>query len=461
MALREYQTSLINKLYEAWNNGYKAPCIVLPCGGGKSVITAEIAKKHTDKNKSVLFLVHRRELVEQIENTFAEWGVNMLMCQIGMVQTISRRLKTISVPNLIITDENHHSLANSYKRIYDYFSDVKRVGVTATPERLGGKGLKDVNDILIEGVTAKWLIDNHFLSPYKLYSRNLNMPKFHIQNGDYKTSEVVGFFNSNAKQIFGDTIAEYKRLANNMQVVCYLPSVEISKTMADKFTASNIKAEHIDGETPKAERKAIIERFRTGTTKILCNVDIISEGFDVPDCQCAILLRPTKSLSLYIQQSMRCMRYKDCKQAIILDQVGNYTTHGMPDDDRVWTLEDKPKKKKEKIQSKELPEEKKCPHCEEIIKVQVKKCPYCGYSFESGYIKTNEELVEIKATMQPNQCHSMAELYRLAELRGYKRGWAYYQGKRLGLLGKITDDEIVLNVKKSNTGKKYPCKGLV
>lgn len=277
MKLREYQISLIDKLYKAWNDGYKAPCIVLPCGGGKSIITAEIAKRHTDKNRCVLFLVHRKELVEQIENTFISYGVNMLLCQVGMVQTICRRLKTTDIPDLIITDENHHSLANSYKKIYKYFSNTKRVGVTATPQRLGGKGLKDVNDILIEGVTAKWLIENKYLSPYKLYSsKKINMPKFHIQNGDYKINEVTAFFNQNQKQIYGNTISEYNRLAKDMQAVCYLPSVELSKAMANEFNVNDIRAEHIDGETAKSERKAIIERFRTGETKILCNVDIIS-----------------------------------------------------------------------------------------------------------------------------------------------------------------------------------------
>lgn len=427
MALREYQTRLIAQVYEAWDNGYKAPCLVLPCGGGKSIITAEIAKRHTDRGQYVLFLVHRRELVEQIEGTFAGWGVNMLLCQVGMVQTVSRHLRTTNIPNLIITDENHHSLATTYKKIYDYFSDVRRLGVTATPWRLNGKGLKDVNDILIEGVTTKWLIDNHFLSPYKLYSRNMNMPKFHIRNGDYEMSEVVNYFNQNSSQIFGDTIAEYRRLADNTQAVCYLPSIEISKDIARNFTLKGIKAEHIDGETPKGERTAIIERFRTGETRILCNVDIISEGFDVPDCECAI----------------------------ILDQVGNYATHGMPDDTREWSLEDRPKREpKEK-----LPQFKKCKRCGAEVPISTKICD-CGYVFvrDKEYISTDEKLVEIKPTMQPSECKNMAELYKLAELKGYKRGWAYYKGKELGLLGKraeITEEDIIQSVK----GTKHACRG--
>ena len=177
MELREYQEDLLERLFRAYNDGFSAPCIVLPCGGGKSVITAEIARRFTHERLRVLFLVHRRELCEQIENTFRGYGVNMDFCEIMMVQTATRRLSKIKRPALIITDENHHSLANTYRRIYDYFRGVKRVGVTATPERMGGQGLRDVNDILIEGVTPKWLVEHHYLSDYRYFAPKIELPK--------------------------------------------------------------------------------------------------------------------------------------------------------------------------------------------------------------------------------------------------------------------------------------------
>ena len=143
--LRPYQNDLIDRVRQSYLQGFKAPCIVLPCGGGKSVIVADIAKKTTLKGNRVLFIVHRKELCEQIENTFKWWGVDMSLCIVAMVQTVSRRLDKIKPPSLIITDENHHSLANSYKKIYEAFPNAKRVGVTATPIRLDGSGLADVN----------------------------------------------------------------------------------------------------------------------------------------------------------------------------------------------------------------------------------------------------------------------------------------------------------------------------
>ena len=170
MPLIPYQSELVEQTRQAWREGYHAPCIVLGCGGGKSVIVAEIARRTTFNGKKVLFLVHRQELVQQIIRTFIRWGVDMNYCDVMMVQTATRRIKKLSKPALIITDENHHSLALSYKKIYDAFPDVLRVGVTATPVRLNGDGLGDVNDKLIIGPSTKWLIDHNCLAPYDYYA---------------------------------------------------------------------------------------------------------------------------------------------------------------------------------------------------------------------------------------------------------------------------------------------------
>ena len=327
MQLRPYQNDLVEQVRQAWREGYKAPCIVLGCGGGKSCIVAEIARRTTWNGKRVLFLVHRRELVDQIFRTFVRWGVLMDLCQIGMVQTFTRRLKKLPKPALIITDENHHSLAQSYKRIYEHFSDVPRVGVTATPVRLNGDGLGDVNDKLIIGVSTKWLIEHNCLAPYDYYAPSVaDLTGLHTKMGEYVTADIEKAMIKNT--VFGDVIKYYKQLADGKKAVCYCSSVKHSLATAKAFCDAGISASHIDGATPKAQREQIIADFRNGKITILCNVDLISEGFDVPDCECTILLRPTHSLTLYIQQSMRCMRYKPNKRAVIIDHVGNYARHG-------------------------------------------------------------------------------------------------------------------------------------
>ena len=446
MPLRPYQEELVCKVREAWIHGKRAPCIVLPCGGGKSCITAEIARRTAAKKNRVLFLVHRKELCEQIENTFRKWGVDMLRCQIMMVQTAARRLDKIPYPSLIITDENHHSLANTYKKVYEAFPNARRVGVTATPVRLDGSGLADVNDELIVGVSAKWLIENSCLSPYDYYAPSLvDMAGVKIKKGDYDISSVENLMLR--KAVFGDVIKYYRELAGGRQAVCYCTSVRHSMETAMQFNLAGIEAVHVDGSTPKAERQRIMNDFRRGAIDILCNVDLISEGFDVPDCECAILLRPTQSLALYIQQSMRCMRYRKGKKAVIIDHVGNYARFGMPDADRSWTLDGR-KRQKNEISASEEVKIKECPQCFAVFKpfaddgTQVKICPHCGYEFpkkerteiesESAELKKIEGFVLDFKT--PEECNSYSELLDYAERHGYKKGWAFYQAKHRGMI---------------------------
>lgn len=464
--LRPYQRDLVDRVQGAWREGYQAPCVVLPCGGGKSVIVAQITKNVIENGGTVLFLVHRKELVAQIYATFVRFKIDIERCRIEMVQTLSRHPEKIANPDLIITDENHHSLAKSYKKIYEHFKDSKRLGVTATPERLGGMGLKEVNDILIEGVTAKWLIDNYYLSPYLYYAPPVmeNLPKFHTRKGDYIQSEVTDFFRQ--KKIYGNVIKQYRKIADGKQAICYLPTVEFSKEISQKFNNAGISSAHIDGETPSVVRNAIIEKFRQGEIKILCNVDIISEGFDVPDCECAILLRPTKSLTLFIQQSMRCMRYKEGKTAVIIDHVGNYLEHGFPDDDRQWSLDGHPKKS---IKQGEMPV-KVCPRCYCTVSLNTYQCTNCGYEFERKTETTQTLDVDLKRLdiaereklrfenkirrmLSYKECQTYNELLEFARQHNYKKGWAYYKAKELNIIGNQKS-------RGNTTPKRYPCKAV-
>ncbi|MCD8357470.1 MAG: DEAD/DEAH box helicase [Clostridia bacterium] len=436
--LRPYQEDILDNVRQAYRAGYKRPCVVLPCGGGKSCITAEIAKQATMKGNRVLFLVHRRELVDQIRQTFYNWGVDLSLCRVEMVQTACRRLHKMPAPRLIITDENHHCLASSYRKIYEAYPDAQCLGVTATPIRLNGGGLGDVNDTLVIGVTAKWLIENHFLAPYDYYAPAVaDLSGLHTRRGEFVTSEVMAELDKST--IYGDVVGHYRKLAASCKAVCYCASIQHSEEMAARFSAAGIPASHIDGSTNKYERNFIIQQFREGKIQILCNVDLISEGFDVPDCSCAILLRPTQSLTLFIQQSMRCMRYQPDKRAVIIDHVGNYTRFGMPDDDREWSLEPKKKKKRMVAEGEQI---RQCPECFFTFP-KANTCPHCGYEFpqkKRGDLEEDSaaELEKIEGFtldyQTPDDCSTYQELLQYAESHGYKKGWAFYQAKNRGLL---------------------------
>lgn len=432
----------MDKTRQSYIDGFKTPCVVAPCGAGKSVIIAEIARMTTEKGKRVLFLVHRRELVDQIRETFTNNNVDINLVNFGMVQTIVRRLDKTSKPDLIITDENHHSLAASYRKIFDHFSDVLRLGFTATPIRLNGSGLGDVNDILIEEVNAEWLIENGFLSPYKYYAPKL------IDTELLKLSSLQEFSSGSidkameSKTIYGDVVKHYKKLADGEQAIVYCHNVAASNFAKDEFLNHGINAEHIDAKTLKADRNEIITKFRNKEIQVLCNVDLIGEGFDVPDCSTVIMLRPTQSLSLFIQQSMRGMRYKKGKTSIIIDHVGNAHRHGLPDTERQWSLNSGKKSSGEaeiKIKS--------CLNCFAVYPSLRTECPECGHKPEVKEIKDYEvdkdaELQEITKDdidikldfREPSDCKSMSELIELGKNRGYKKGWSYHQGKLLGLV---------------------------
>lgn len=423
--LYDYQKDIIKSLQKAWRDGYKRPCIVLPCGGGKSIIASEIAKRTTDNGGEVMFLVHRRELREQIENTFTSYGVDMDKCTVNMIQTASRHAEKFS-PKLIITDENHHCLASSYQKIYDLFPSAYCVGLTATPCRLGGGGLGKINDKLIIGPTVKQLICRKKLAPFEYYAPVLaDVSKLTVKHGEYSAEEAEILLDK--PKIYGDVIKYYNMLSGK-KAICYCSTVRHSKTMAEQFKEEGIPAEHIDGNTPTERRGEIIQAFREGKIKILCNVDLISEGFDVPDCQTSILLRPTKSLTLFIQQSMRCMRYQPDKRAVIIDHVGNVHRHGLPDTSREWTLEPKAPKK-----SGNIPQIKQCPQCF-YVHTPAAVCPNCGHAYQPTKEELKQqreaELVRIVDDYQsPMECTNIKELYLFAKLRGYKPGYAYYQAK--------------------------------
>ena len=400
--LREYQAELIGRIRLSIMHGHKSIVSVLGCGGGKSVIQAEIARSATEKNNNVLFLVHRKELCEQITGTFIRQGVNMDHCSVSMVQTVSRHIDRIPVPALIITDEAHHSTANTYKKIYNAFPDALRLGFTATPCRLNKGGLGEVYDDLITSVSTKWLIDNHYLSPYKYYSVKLaDTSGLHIKAGDYKADEVAELMQS--KEIYGETVNQWEKLAKGKKTIAYCASVEAAEETAEQFRQAGYTAAALSGSTPKELRAKIMQEFRDSKIMILTNCELFGEGLDVPDCECTVLLRPTQSLTLYIQQSMRSMRYMPDKTAIIIDHVGNCYLHGLPDDDRTWTLE--PKKKQEN-----MVKIRECPNCYAVYPPTLKKCPYCGMAAVKEVQRKDKAVVEI----------DLVELKRTEDIRNTK-----------------------------------------
>lgn len=387
--LHPYQQELVNKARQKLAQGNKSVLIVSPAGSGKSVVISEIARLTQERGGHVMFTVHRKELVEQITGSFKNNGVDISKCTIMTVGRIAHRLQTIPKPNLIICDESHHSLAKTYKKIYDYYSDVPRLGFTASPWRLSGKGLGDVYDTMVEGPTVEWLIKNHFLAPFKYKSVTLIDAKQlkKSSSGDYTSASISDAIGNT---IFGDVVKNYRKFSDGKQAIVYAHSVEYSQQVAEQFKLAGISATHVDSKTSESKREQIMNSFKKGEITIICNVDLIGEGFNVPDCGTVILMRPTQSLVVDIQQSMRGMRYRPGKVSTIIDMVGNYTRFGLPDQPREWSLEDWKEQSKVRISTCEfcyatfntsdwvdvVDEEgrkrRKCPECGELAVLEEK-----------------------------------------------------------------------------------------
>lgn len=409
--LRPYQKKFIDDVRYQFTHKKKHVCGVAPCGAGKTIMTGWMIREAATKGKRSIFFVHRKELIDQTAKAFIDLGIKFgiiaagypfnpnIPVQIASVQTLVRRLDKIPAPDFLICDECHHIIADSYKKIVKAFPNAFLLGVTATPQRMGGKGLGDMFDVIVESLSVDELINLGNLTDFKYVANDdeIDLSAVRVIGGDYVSSDLQ--FVMSTKKIIGGIVDNYLKFARGKQAICYCVNVFHSHTIAQAFNNAGISAAHIDGETEKHLRARLVNKFREGKIKVLCNAELFGEGFDVPNCQTVILARPTKSLTLYIQQSMRAMRpdpNDSNKIAIIIDHVKNYKRNGFPNDEHNWSLEDKPKPKI------------KCPHCGKLIDpesdfkrdengepitdedgkfIKIKICPLCGQELPKSILK--------------------------------------------------------------------------
>jgi superfamily II DNA or RNA helicase len=334
----------------------------------------------------------------------------------------------MQAPDLIVWDECHHIAAGSWSSIFARYSRARHVGLSATPVRLDGKGLGDHFDEMVRGPTVRELIDGGFLVRYRAFAPTIpDTAGLHTRMGDYVKSEVANLMDR--PRIVGDAIAHYRKLAAGKRAVVFAVSIEASRRVVDGFRAAGIPAEHVDGETPTDERDAAIRRFESGDTLVLSNVDLFGEGFDLPSIEVAILLRPTQSLGLYLQQVGRALRTAPGKsEAIILDHAGNILRHGLPDEDREWTLDGERASKKKKESAASV---RQCLQCYGISPSAAQVCRQCGSPFPVQAREIEEvagDLSEVdplqlrrQAKREQAQSQSLEALIELGRARGYKR----------------------------------------
>lgn len=438
--LRPYQNTLIERARANFLVGKRSQLLVLPTGGGKTVCFSYMAGRAVEKNLRVWILAHRVELLDQISRTLTSFGVSHGVIapgyisdrrrpvQVASVFTLARRLERYDPPDLIIVDEAHHAIsASTWGRVITAFPGAKLLGVTATPIRLSGEGLGDLFQTMVQGPTMRELIELGALSPYRLFApAGVDLAGVHTRMGDFVRGEIEAAMDK--PSITGDAVTHYKKLAPGRRAVAFCVSVEHAVHVAEQFRAAGIPAQAIDGAMDRTLRSQVLASFASGEIRVLASCDLVSEGFDVPAIEAAILLRPTQSLGLYLQQVGRALRTHPGKtEAIILDHAGNVKRHGLPDEDRDWSLAGSEKRKGAK--KSEVPV-KTCGSCFATVHAAATHCS-CGFEFpvKKREIENVEgELQEIdprEAVRQRKQeqgrAQSEADLVAIGRMRGMKR----------------------------------------
>lgn len=445
---RAYQIDAVPKLRSAVID-HGSVVYVLPTGGGKTHVAGMLARLAARKDNSVMFLVHRRELVTQALDTLRRsvpgmsigveangWpSMPWAMLQVGMVQSIVRRPHVLSrSPKMIIVDECHHARAATWAKVLQAWPEATRVGLTATPERLDGQGLGEFFAHMVEGPTIPELVDDGYLAPMHVQRLPLDVKMTGFKRN--RRGEIAK--PEQARAVTGRTVAAaaaaYCKYAPGRRAIFFGINRAHSERVCEDLRARGVAASHVDGDDHTARRDRVMRSFATGGINVLGNCDLVSEGLDVPECDCVILGAPTTSVTRYLQAAGRGRRPMPGKIALLLDLVGISHDLGLPDDVREWSLEDGLVDDKREG----IPKPKTCQKCFKSFRGP--KCPYCGYAVPREELDQVEVELEEAKTRPKGPKLSRGELYEkvrqarrsedpeaalvaIAKAQGYKRGW--------------------------------------
>jgi DNA repair protein RadD len=463
MQLRPYQIRSLAEARSRVARGSRRLVYILPTGGGKTVVASEIIRGAIAKGKRILFLAHRKELIDQCYKKLVAFGVtsgvlmgtdkrrdDFLPVQIASVQTLSRRMDRLPEADIVIVDECHHSTATTYRVILDAYPNAVVFGLTATP---WGVGLADIYDDSVLAATPGELMDLGALVRYDAFA--YDSPELH----DVKT--VRGEFDQkglalacNTAILVGSVVAEYMKHASGRRAILFPVNVEHSLSLVGEFQSFGVRAEHVDANTPKADRERILEGLASGAVTIVSSVGVLTEGFDCPAAEVCILARPTQSLILHLQMIGRVLRPCDGKvKALIHDHAGNLLRHGFPEDERDYSLKATPKRDRLMhtcpfccLVFGALKIDGTCPHCGQLVEfkdelkkdggIRSTKVVVDGKRLSIEEVRamrakkgarvdlTDEQIVRIASATMEEKCAEYRRLTSLADKKGYAKGWA-------------------------------------
>lgn len=450
MRLRPYQHQGVASIRAAFSAGNRRVLFVLPTGGGKTIVFSLVTSTAAARGKRVCVLVHRQELVDQVSGSLAATGVPHGIVaagrpetadpvQVASVASLVRRLDRTAPFDLLVADEAHHAVAGTWRAVIEAMPQAFVLGVTATPERLDGRGLGDAFDTMVQGPSVADLTAAGFLVPAAVYAppATVDFAALKTQAGDFAAGEAGAAMSAAA--VVGNAVEHYGRLCRGVPAVAFCCGIAHSRLVAARFNAAGFRAAHVDGDTEPAERRRLIAAIGTGSLDVLTNAGLISEGVDVPAIGAAILLRPTQSLGLYLQQVGRALRPGPGKcRAIILDHAGNSLRHGLPDDPRDWTLDAKPRRSRKEREAGG----RRCPACDAVSPPGSRACIACGEvlapttqevaEIEAELVMVEQDRLRLKLRDMPYRravawADTEDKLRAVARARGYHHGWVRHQ----------------------------------
>jgi len=447
IVLRPYQETILQETRAALLAGHRSVVIVAPTGAGKTALAARMLYGAFQKNKRAWFICHRQELLRQSVATIQDstgitagivaagfGSVPFAPIQVCTIQTLVKRFERLPRPDVIVWDEVHHLPSKSWANLKAQLNSATHIGITATAQRLDGRGLGDYFSKLILGPSTATLIEQGYLAKYRLFAPTVtDLSSVHTVAGDYNKQELDEALRGS--KVVGDAVAEYRRHCMGKRALFFLWSVRASEQMAETLNAIGIPAAHVDGKTKEYDRLQAMRDFARGKILALCNCELYGEGIDVVACEAGFFLRPTQSTSLCLQQWGRLLRpCPGVARKLLFDHAGNSFRHGLPDQEREWSLEGLVTRDKKK---QEVPI-RQCMRCFAVLSAAAKVCPECGFVFEvkpreveleDGELKElgaedMERLYQAKqARIEQGRANTREQLLAIARKRGYNPSW--------------------------------------
>lgn len=435
MELRDYQEKGLSLTRKAFADGHRKILFWLATGGGKSVIFLKIIESLLKSKKPVILVMRRRQLVFQAQKHFVKHGIksSMIMSnekgfdpncdlQICSIDTIARRKDLVFLSRFyaIVVDEAHDCTSPIYKEFFKSLKAEFYFGLTATPFAVGNK-VHDFWDCCIKPIEIHELVKQKYLTDCVIYlPGQMDLSGIKTIGGDYNQGQLADKMSE--LNVIGDVVNSYVKFGNNLPAVCFAVNKEHSIKLCMEFNEQGIKAVHCDESSTQKERDKAIYQLSNGEINVLCNVNIFSTGVDIPQIECLIMARPTKSEILYIQQIGRGLRpYRKCgkchsgydnsdkcpicgydkpskikERCVIIDNGNNIDRLFHPFKVRYPALKAEDLKKKKELDELEF-KTKNCKICFATYSANKKQCPECGHENE----KIQREIKKIDGTMVP------------------------------------------------------------